>query len=497
MNAFYGRELADVAEFITDKDLFRSRCYIDGEWVAAGNGGVLPVFNPSSGKRIGSVPKLGAAEARRAIEAAHAAFPSWRAKTAGERAAGLRRWHDLMLAAQEDLARLMTAEQGKPLAEARAEIAYAASFVEWFAEEAKRVYGDVIASPQADKRILVLKEPIGVCAAITPWNFPAAMITRKTAPALAAGCTVVLKPASATPFSALALAELADRAGIPRGVFNVVTGDATAIGTELATHSMVRKLTFTGSTETGKLLMQQCAGTVKKLSLELGGHAPFIVFDDADLDAAAEGALQSKYRNAGQTCVCANRLLVQEGVYDAFAAKLTERVRTLRVGDGMEPGVTIGPLINAEALAKVEGHVSDAVGKGARVLIGGKRHAAGGLFYEPTVLADVIPSMKITREETFGPVAPLYRFGNDAEAVAMANDTAYGLAAYFYSRDVGRIFRAAESLEYGIIGVNTGMISTEVAPFGGMKESGIGREGGKYGIDEFLEIKYLCMGGLQ
>ena len=399
--------------------------------------------------------------------------------------------------AQEDLARLMTAEQGKPLAEARGEIAYASSFVEWFAEEAKRVYGDVIPAFQNDKRILVLKEPIGVCAAITPWNFPAAMITRKTAPALAAGCTVVLKPAAATPFSALALAELADRAGIPRGVFNVVTGDARTIGTELATNPMVRKLTFTGSTEIGKLLMQQCAGTVKKLSLELGGHAPFIVFGDADLDAAVEGALQSKYRNAGQTCVCANRLLVQERVYDVFAAKLTERVGSLRVGDGMAPGVTIGPLINAEALAKVEDQVSDAVGKGARVLIGGKRHAIGGLFYEPTVLTDAISSMKITREETFGPVAPLYRFSNDSEAIAMANDTAFGLAAYFYSRDVGRIFRTAEALEYGIIGVNSGMISTEVAPFGGMKESGIGREGGKYGINEFLETKYLCVGGIQ
>ena len=497
MNAFYGREHMDVPEFITDKNLFRSRCYIDGEWVAARDEGVISVFNPSTGKLIGSVPKLGAADARRAIEAAHTAFPSWRAKTAKDRAAALSRWHDLMMGAQEDLARLMTAEQGKPLAEARAEIAYAASFVEWFAEEAKRVYGDVIAAPQADKRILVLKEPIGVCAAITPWNFPAAMITRKTAPALAAGCTVVLKPASATPFSALALAELADRAGIPRGVFNVVAGDSAAIGTELATNPMVRKLTFTGSTETGKLLMQQCAGTVKKLSLELGGHAPFIVFDDADLDAATEGAVQSKFRNAGQTCVSANRLLVQEKVYDAFAAKLTERVRSLLVGDGTEPSVTIGPLINAEALAKAEDHVSDAIGKGARVLIGGKRHARGGLFFEPTVLADAIPSMKITREETFGPVAPLYRFRNDSEAVAMANDTVYGLAAYFYSRDVGRIFRAAEALEYGIIGVNSGMISTEVAPFGGMKESGIGREGGKYGIEEFLEIKYLCLGGLQ
>ena len=497
MSAFYGREHADVPEFITDKNLFRSRCYINGEWVASGDGGVIPIVNPSTGKRIGSVPQLGPADTRNAIEAAHAAFPSWRAKTAKERAATLRRWHDLIMAAQEDLARLMTAEQGKPLAEARGEIAYAASFVEWFAEEAKRVYGDVIPPHQADKRLLVLKEPIGVCAAITPWNFPAAMITRKTAPALAAGCTVVLKPASATPFSALALAELADRAGIPKGVFNVVTGNAQPIGAELASHPMVRKLTFTGSTETGKLLMQQCAGTVKKLSLELGGNAPFIVFEDADLDAAAEGALQSKYRNAGQTCVCANRLLVHEKVYDAFAAKLTERVGRLQVGDGMEPGITTGPLINAAALAKVEDHVADAVSRGAKVLIGGKRHSRGGLFFEPTVLVDVNPSMKITREETFGPVAPLYRFGTDAEAVALANDTAYGLAAYFYSRDVGRIFRAAEALEYGIIGINSGIISTDVAPFGGMKESGIGREGGKYGIDEFLETKYLCMGGIQ
>ncbi len=497
MSSFYGNEHTDVPEFISDKTLFRSLCHIDGEWVAAREGETIPVFNPSTGKRIGSVPKLDQPEIRRAIRAAHTAFPSWRAKTAKERTSALRRWRDLMMANQEDLARLMTAEQGKPLAEARGEIAYAASFVEWFAEEAKRVYGDVIPPPQSDRRILVFKEPVGVCAAITPWNFPAAMITRKTAPALAAGCTVVLKPASATPFSALALAELADRAGIPKGVFNVVTGNSAAIGAELATHPMVRKLTFTGSTDIGKLLMQQCAGTVKKLSLELGGHAPFIVFDDSDLDAAAEGALQSKYRNAGQTCVCANRLLVQETVYDAFAAKLTERVRSLRVGDGMEPGVTIGPLINSEALAKVEEHVRDAVSKGARVLTGGKRHARGGLFYEPTVLADATPSMKITREETFGPVAPLYRFRDEVEAVSMANDTAFGLAAYFYSRDVGRIFRTAEAMEYGIIGVNTGMISTEVAPFGGMKESGIGREGGKYGIDEFLETKYLCLGGIR
>jgi succinate-semialdehyde dehydrogenase/glutarate-semialdehyde dehydrogenase len=497
MSAFYGREHADVPEFITDKNLFRSRGYIDGEWVAAADGDVIPVVNPSTGKRLGSVPRLGPAEARRAIEAAHAAFPSWRARTARERAAILRRWHDLITAAQDDLAHVMTAEQGKPLTEARGEIAYAASFVEWFAEEAKRVYGDVIPPHQADKRLLVLKEPVGVCAAITPWNFPAAMITRKTAPALAAGCTVVLKPASATPFSALALAELADRAGVPKGVFNVITGSAQPIGAELASHPLVRKLTFTGSTETGKLLMQQCAGTVKKLSLELGGNAPFIVFEDADLDAAADGALQSKYRNAGQTCVCANRLLVQEKVYDAFAARLTERVARLRVGDGMEPGVTTGPLINAAAVAKVEDHIADALGKGARVLIGGKRHPRGGLFFEPTVLADVTPEMLVAREETFGPVAPLFRFKTEQEAIRMANDTEFGLAAYFYTQDISRMWRVAEALEYGIIGINSGLISTDVAPFGGMKESGLGREGGKYGIEEFLEIKYLCLGAIR
>jgi succinate-semialdehyde dehydrogenase/glutarate-semialdehyde dehydrogenase len=495
MNSYMGSAGNDSVQ-LSDSGLLRSQAFVGGEWVAADTGETLSVVNPADGKRIGAVPKMGAAEARRAIEVAHAAFPGWRARTARERSTLLRRWYDLMMAAQEDLARIMTLEQGKPLAEARGEIAYAAAFIEWFAEEGRRVYGDVIPPHQADKRLIVMKQPVGVCAAITPWNFPAAMITRKAAPALAAGCTMVLKPASSTPLSALALAELAERAGIPPGVFNVVTGGAAAVGGELASNPMVRKLTFTGSTAVGKELMAQCAGTVKKVSLELGGHAPFIVFDDADLDAAAEGAMQSKFRNAGQTCVCANRIFVQDRVYDAFAAKLTERVRLLRVGDGMEPGTAIGPLIDAAGLAKVEAHVADALGNGARILTGGRRHPRGGLFYEPTVLADATPAMIITHEETFGPVAPLYRFRADAEAVALANDTPYGLAAYFYSRDVARIWRAAEALDYGIIGVNAGLVSTEVAPFGGMKESGIGREGGKHGIEEFLEVKYVCLGGM-
>jgi succinate-semialdehyde dehydrogenase/glutarate-semialdehyde dehydrogenase len=481
---------------LKDMGLLRTRACIGGEWVDADGGRTLEVINPATAGRLASVPNMGVAETRRAIEAAHGAFAGWRDRSAKERSALLRRWYDLMMASQEDLARLMTLEQGKPLAEARGEIAYAAGFIEWFAEEGKRVYGDLIPTTQADKRLIVLKEPVGVCAAITPWNFPAAMITRKAAPALAAGCTVVLKPASSTPLSALALAELALRAGIPAGVFNVVTGGAAAIGGELASNPVVRKLTFTGSTAVGKQLMAQCAGTVKKISLELGGHAPFIVFEDADLDAAAEGAVHSKFRNAGQTCVCANRLFVQERVYDAFAERLTERVRRLKVGDGLESDTAIGPLIDAAGLEKVEAHVADALAKGARVLTGGRRHARGGLFYEPTVLADVTPDMIITHEETFGPVAPLYRFREDRDAVTLANDTAYGLAAYFYSRDVGRIWRSAEALEYGIIGVNTGLISTEVAPFGGMKESGIGREGGTYGIEEFLEVKYVCLGGI-
>ena len=481
---------------LKDPALFRQQCYIDGRWLDADGGKTIAVDNPATGEILGTVPNMGAAEARRAIEAANAAFPAWRAKTAKERAAVLRKWFDLMMANQEDLARLMTAEQGKPLAESRGEIVYAASFIEWFAEEGKRVYGDVIPQHQADKRILVLKEPIGVCAAITPWNFPAAMITRKAGPALAAGCTMVVKPATATPYSALAMAELAERAGVPKGVLSVLTGSATAIGGEMTSNPLVRKLTFTGSTETGKKLMAQCAATVKKTSMELGGNAPFIVFDDAELDAAVEGAIASKYRNAGQTCVCANRLLVQDKVYDAFAAKLAEKVKAMKVGNGMETGVVQGPLIDAAAVAKVEEHIGDAVAKGAKVLTGGKRHALGGRFFEPTVLANVDTRMKITKEETFGPVAPLFRFKDEKEAIRLANDTEFGLAAYFYGRDLGRVWRVAEALEYGIVGINTGIISTEVAPFGGVKESGIGREGSKYGIDDYLVVKYLCVGGV-
>jgi len=488
---------AHIAQLgLKDSALFRQQCYIDGAWLDADDKSTLAVNNPADGAQLGTVPKMGAAETRRAIAAANAAFPAWRAKTAKERSVILRRWFELMMANQEDLAQLMTAEQGKPLAESRGEIAYAASFIEWFAEEGKRIYGDTIPQHQADKRIVVLKEPIGVCVAITPWNFPAAMITRKAGPALAAGCTMVVKPATATPFSALAMAELAERAGVPKGVLSVVTGSAGAIGGEMSTNPLVRKLTFTGSTEIGKKLMQQCASTVKKTSMELGGNAPFIVFDDADLDAAVEGAMISKYRNNGQTCVCANRILVQDRVYDAFAAKLAEKVKTLKVGDGRQAGVTTGPLINAEAVAKVEEHIADALAKGAKVLVGGKRHALGGLFFEPTVLAGVTTSMQVTREETFGPVAPLFRFKDEAEAVRLANDTEFGLAAYFYGRDIGRVWRVAEALEYGIVGINTGLISTEVAPFGGVKQSGIGREGSKYGIEDFLVVKYLCLGGI-
>jgi succinate-semialdehyde dehydrogenase/glutarate-semialdehyde dehydrogenase len=479
-----------------DSRLFREAAYIDGAWISTSIQGTIDVDNPATGDLIGTVPKLGAIETRQAIEAAHRAFPAWRQSTARERAILLRRWFDLMMANQEDLAVLMTTEQGKPLVESRGEVAYAAAFVEWFGEEAKRVYGDTIPQHQTDKRIIILKQPIGVTACITPWNFPLAMITRKTAPALAAGCTVVLKPASQTPFSALALAELADRAGFPKGVFNVITGSATDIGGELTSNPIVRKLSFTGSTATGKLLMAQCAGTVKKLSLELGGNAPFIVFDDADLDAAVEGAIASKYRNSGQTCVCANRLLVQDRIYDAFAGKLAEAVGRLRVGPGLDPGVAQGPLIDDPAVAKVEEHIRDATAKGARVLVGGRRHRLGGRFFEPTVLADATPAMRLAREETFGPVAPLFRFVVDEDAIALSNDTEFGLASYFYGRDVARIWRAAEALEYGIVGVNTGLISTEVAPFGGMKESGVGREGSKYGIEEFLEIKYVCLGGI-
>ncbi len=481
---------------LKDPALFRQQCYVDGRWIDADSGKTVAVDNPATGEILGTVPNMGAAETRRAIEAANAAFPAWRAKTAKERAAILRKWFDLMMANQEDLARLMTAEQGKPLAESRGEISYAASFIEWFAEEGKRVYGDVIPQHQADKRIIVLKEPIGVCAAITPWNFPAAMITRKAGPALAAGCTMVVKPATATPYSALAMAELAERAGVPKGVLSVLTGSASAIGGEMTSNPLVRKLTFTGSTETGKKLMAQCAGTVKKTSMELGGNAPFIVFDDAELDAAVDGAIASKYRNAGQTCVCANRLLVQDKVYDAFAAKLAEKVKAMKVGNGMDAGVVQGPLIDAAAVAKVEEHIGDAVSKGAKILTGGKRHSLGGRFFEPTVLANVDTTMKVTREETFGPVAPLFRFKDEKEAIRLANDTEFGLAAYFYGRDLGRVWRAAEALEYGIVGINTGIISTEVAPFGGVKESGIGREGSKYGIEDYLVVKYLCVGGV-
>ena len=478
-----------------DQTLFRQACYIDGAWTSA-SGAAIEVDNPATGEIIGSVPKLGGAETRTAIEAAARAFPAWRKKTGKERAAIMRRWFDLMMANQADLALLMTTEQGKPLAESRGEVAYAASFLEWFGEEAKRVYGDTIPGHQPDKRIVVTKEPIGVVACITPWNFPLAMITRKAGPAIAAGCTVVLKPASQTPFSALALAELAERAGVPRGVFNVVTGSATDIGAELTSNPVVRKLSFTGSTGTGKLLMAQCASTVKKLSLELGGNAPFIVFDDADLDAAVEGAILSKYRNTGQTCVCANRLLVQDSVYDAFATKLAGAVKKLTPGRGTESGATQGPLIDDKAVEKVESHIADATSKGAKVLAGGARHALGGRFFEPTILTGVTPAMAVAREETFGPVAPLFRFRDEAEAIALANDTEFGLAAYFYGRDIARIWRVAEALEYGIIGINTGLISTEVAPFGGVKESGLGREGSKYGLEEFLEIKYLCLGGI-
>jgi succinate-semialdehyde dehydrogenase / glutarate-semialdehyde dehydrogenase len=481
---------------LKDTTLFRQQCYINGEWVHAGSKETIVVTNPATGEAIGTIPKMGAAETRRAIEAADGAFVGWRSRIASERSAILRRWFELMLANQEDLAVLMTAEQGKPLAESHGEIAYAASFIEWFAEEGRRVYGDTIPQHQPDKRIVVTKEPIGVCAAITPWNFPAAMITRKAGAALAAGCTMVVKPATQTPYSALALAELATRAGIPAGVFNIVTGTAGVIGGELTSNPMVRKLTFTGSTETGKLLMKQCAGTVKKISLELGGNAPFIVFDDADIDAAVQGALISKYRNTGQTCVCTNRFLIQESAYDVFTNRLVEAVKKLKVGDGLKGDTHQGPLIDRYAVEKVEEHIADAVAKGAHVVYGGKRHELGGTFFQPTILTDVTTDMVVAREETFGPVAPLFRFRTEEEAIRMANDTEFGLASYFYSRDIGRVWRVAGALEYGIVGINTGLISTAVAPFGGVKESGIGREGSKYGIDEFLEIKYLCMGGV-
>ena len=479
--------------------LLRNQGYIDGRWSAANAGGVFKVTNPATGATVCEVADMGAGETRRAIEAAGRALPAWRARTAKDRAAVLRKWFDLVMANADDLALLMTTEQGKPLAEARGEVVYGASFIEWFAEEGKRVDGDIIPTYAPDRRILVMKQPIGVCAAITPWNFPIAMITRKVSPALAAGCTVVIKPAEATPLSALALAHLADQAGFPPGVINVIVGDgdkSPEIGMEMCTNPVVRKVSFTGSTEVGRILLRQSADTVKKLSLELGGNAPFIVFDDADLDAAVEGAIASKYRNAGQTCVCANRLYVQAGVYDEFARRLAAKVAEFKVGQGTEPGVTIGPLIEAAAVAKVEEHIADALAKGATLALGGKRHALGGLFFEPTLLTGVTSEMRVAREETFGPVAPLFKFDEEAEVIAHANATEFGLAAYFFSRDVGRIFRVAEALETGMVCVNSGLLSTEVAPFGGVKQSGLGREGSRYGIEDYLEVKYVCLAGL-
>ena len=485
-----------VGVALKDPSLFRTQCYIDGAWVDADSKKTFDVDNPATGEMLGHVPDMGGAETKRAIEAANRAFASWKKVPAKQRAAIMRKWHDLMMANADDLALLMTLEQGKPLAESKGEVGYAASFLEWFGEEAKRAYGDVIPTTAGDRRYIVTKEAVGVVACITPWNFPAGMITRKAGPAIAAGCTVVLKPSELTPYSAFALAELAERAGLPKGVLNVLTGDAPAIGKELTGNPIVRKLGFTGSTEVGKLLMAQCAGTVKKVSLELGGNAPFIVFDDADIDAAVEGAMASKYRNTGQTCVCANRFLVQDGIYDRFAEKFAQAAKKLNPAPGTEAGASQGPLIEDSAVEKVERHIADALAKGATLLAGGKRHARGGRFFEPTVLANVTTKMAVAREETFGPVAPLFRFKTEEEAVQMANDTEFGLAAYFYSRDVGRVWRVSEALEYGLVGVNAGVIATAEVPFGGMKESGIGREGSKYGLDEFMEIKYVCMGGI-
>jgi len=478
---------------LNDSNLFRQHAFIDGLWCDADSGQTLEVTNPATGDSLGIVPKMGEVETRRAIEAANRALPGWRALTAKQRSQRLRCWFELMLEHQDDLARLLTLEQGKPLAEAKGEIIYAANFFEWFAEEAKRVYGDTIPGHQPDKRLLVIKQPIGVTAAITPWNFPSAMITRKAAPALASGCTMVVKPATQTPYSALALAELAKRAGIPAGVFNVITGGSAEIGGELTSNPIVRKLSFTGSTDIGRLLMAQCAQDIKKVSLELGGNAPFIVFDDADLDKAVEGALVSKYRNNGQTCVCANRLYVQEGIYEHFIEKLKNAVSQLRIGNGLEADITTGPLIDSKAVAKVNEHISDAVNKGARVILGGKTHALGGNFFEPTILADVPNNALVARDETFGPLAPVFKFRDEAEVINLANDTEFGLASYFYARDLSRVFRVAEALEYGMVGVNTGLISTEIAPFGGVKASGLGREGSKYGIEDYLEIKYICL----
>ncbi len=481
---------------LQDKKLFRQQSYMDGQWFDADDGKQIRVTNPADGKTLGFVPDMGTDQVHRCIKTAHASLSAWKGRTAKERAVILRRWFDLIMEHQEDLARLMTGEQGKPISESRGEIAYGASFVEWFAEEGKRIYGDTVPSHLRDARILVLKEAVGVCAAVTPWNFPSAMITRKAAPALAAGCTIIVKPASQTPFSALALAELAHRAGIPAGVFNVVTGDASRIGGELTANPLVRKISFTGSTQVGKILMRQCADTVKKISLELGGNAPFIVFDDADTDAAVAGAMVCKYRNSGQTCVCANRLLIQEGIYDVFAEKFTKAVEKLKVGNGLEEDTEQGPMIDMPAVEKVEKHIRDAVSKGAGIRTGGERHPLGSTFFTPTVLENVRPDMLVSKEEIFGPLAPLFRFQTETEALRMANDTQYGLAAYIYSRDMGRIWRVSEGLEYGMVGINTGIISTEVAPFGGIKQSGIGREGSRYGIEEYLEIKYLCMAGI-
>jgi succinate-semialdehyde dehydrogenase / glutarate-semialdehyde dehydrogenase len=481
---------------LNDPSLLKDRCLVGAGWSAADDGAVLAVTDPATGTRVGTVPRLGAAETRRAIEAAAAALPGWRTRTGKERGLVLRRWSDLMLANQDDLARIMTAEQGKPLAEARGEIAYAAAFLEWFGEEARRVYGDLIPAPARDRRILVLKQPVGVCVAITPWNFPAAMITRKVGPALAAGCTMVVKPASQTPLSALALCELGLRAGVPPGVVSCVTGGARDIGDEFVANPLVRKLSFTGSTEIGKQLTARCAASMKRVSMELGGNAPFIVFDDADLDLAVRGAIASKFRNAGQTCVCTNRVLVQDGVYEDFARRLAAAVAGLKVGPGTEAGVAIGPLIDDAAVRKVEEHIADAVGQGASIVQGGRRHGLGGTYFEPTVVTGVTPAMRVAREETFGPLAPLFRFRTEDEAIAMANDTEFGLAAYCYTRDLARIWRVSEALEYGIVGINEGLVSTEVAPFGGMKESGTGREGSRYGIEDYLELKYVCLGGL-
>jgi succinate-semialdehyde dehydrogenase/glutarate-semialdehyde dehydrogenase len=473
------------------------KAYINGQWMDADSQATIPVHNPATGELIGSVPNMGAAETRRAIDFANAALPAWRSKTAKERARILRNWFDLIMKNQEALAQLMTAEQGKPLIESRGEIAYGASFIEWFGEEAKRIYGETIPAHAKDKRLIVIKQAIGVCAAITPWNFPSAMITRKVGPALAAGCTIVLKPASQTPFSALALCQLAQEAGVPPGVFSCVTGSASEIGGELSSNPIVRKLSFTGSTEIGRLLLAQCASTVKKTSMELGGNAPFIVFDDADIDAAVKGAITSKYRNAGQTCICANRIMVQDSVYDLFVEKFSKAVSAFKVGNGADVDTVIGPLIDEKALAKVEAQVKDAVAKGGKVVVGGKRHPLGGCFYEPTVVSGASKDMLAFREETFGPFAPIFKFSTEAEAIAMANDTEFGLAAYFYAQNIGRIWRVAEALEYGMVGINEGLITTEVAPFGGVKESGLGREGSQHGIEDYLEMKYLCMGGIQ